>query len=479
VATGAFLPDHTPINTTRINNAIDYIRTGDSDAYKSLVNEQPNLVQQHSSSSKFVLHYAAEAGSLDLVRFTLGVHATQGLADSIRSVIDAKSPDGITPMMLAAGQGNYDVVEELLKAGTDVNFMNTEGQTALDLATDAGHVSISELLINYGADVKKSKVLREMYLSSIKQSSSAADTVLQPSKTPKSDTTGWNDLMISAYENRIADVRRCLDAGIDIEATAPDGRSALMISASRGNKDVVEVLLAVGANIDATNKKGWTALMIAVKDADHPTVSLLLSHGAELNHLSPDHWTALAEAAQQSLIDIMQSLLACGADTESRSSHDWTPLMHACYVGDRHGVDLLLAAGAGVENGSQRDETPILLAAAKGHTDIVRTLLGAGSLTESRWARKVEAGSDSQRAQGLVHRAYPLGWTPLMVACQGGHEDVVGLLLDQGANVEPKSPMERTALEIAQENGRTAIVKMLEEHTKNQVIEKAFISFYS
>jgi ankyrin repeat protein len=476
--TGAFLPDHSPSNTSLINNAIDCIRTGDLVAYKSLVNEQPTLVQQQSSSSQFILHYAAEAGSLDLVRFTLEIHAEQGPAGSIRSVVDAKSPNGITPMMLAAGQGNYDIVEELLKAGTDVDFMTTEGQTALDLATDAGHISISELLISHGADVNKSKVLRAMYLPSAKQTSSAADVSLKSSKTTKSYTAGWNDLMISAYENRIASVRRCLDAGIDIEATAPDGRTALMISASRGNHYVMEMLLEVGANIDVTNEKGWTALMIAVKNADHPTVSLLLSHGAELNHLSPDHWTALAEAAQQSLTDIMHSLLTCGADTESRSSHDWTPLMHACYIGDRHGVSLLLAAGADIEIRSQHDETPILLAAAKGHTDIVRTLLSAGGLTESSWARKVEADSASQRAQVLVHRAYPLGWTPLMVACQGGHEDIVGLLLGQGANVEPKSPMERTALEIAKENGRTGIVKMLEEHNRNQGTEKASISFY-
>jgi hypothetical protein len=39
--------------------------------------------------------------------------------------------------------------------------------------------------------------------------------------------------------------------------------------------------------------------------------------------------------------------------------------------------------------------------------------------------------------------------------------------------------MEGTALEIAQENSRTGIVKMLEEYTKNQMNEKAFISFHS
>ncbi|KAI9790138.1 MAG: hypothetical protein M1816_005338 [Peltula sp. TS41687] len=444
-----------------INVAIDCIRKGDADAYQSLISAQPQIIQQQSSESKVLLHYAAESGSVDLVRHTLEVHATQNLAGKSWRGIDARSPKGMTPMMLAAGQGNYGVVEELLQAGADANVANVDGQTALDFAADAGYNSISELLVNHGADVKKSKIFHKIYMRPVKQSLREIDPDLKVSNLPKSLTAGWNDLMVSAYENDIAAVKRCLEAGSDIEATAPDGRTVLMISAGRGNKQVIEMLLIMGANIDATNDKGWTSLMIAVKNADHPTVRLLLSHGADVNHSSPDHWTALAEASQQGLTDIMQSLLACGADTESRSSHDWTPLMHACYTGNKRGVDLLLAAGANVENGSQRDESPMLLAAAAGHTEIVRTLISVGCLPESPWARKVEVGSESQRVPGQLERVYTLGWTPLMVACQGGHEEIVRLLLQAGANIEPKGPMEKTALEIAQENGRTIIVKIL------------------
>ena len=451
-----------------LNDAIDHIRKGDSDAYQSLISAQPNLVQQKSSSSKILLHYAAEFGSVDLVRFTLRMHATHGLAEAIRVGVDTQTQNGMTPMMLAVGQGNHDVVKELLKAGANVNVTNINDQTALDLAAHAGYVSISELLINNGADIKKSKVFHRIYRQSAKQILWDKNTGLKSSSPPKSYTAGWDDLMMSAYDNNILMMRQCLEAGSDIEAAAPDGRTALMISASKGNRKAVEILLTMGANIDATNNKGWTTLMIAVKDADHSTVRLLLSHGADVNHSSSDRWTALAKAAQQGLADIMQSLLARGADTESRSSHDWTPLMHACYTGDKREVDLLLAAGANVENGSQRDESPLLLAAAAGHTDVVYTLLGAGCLPESTWARNAKAGDESERAEGRLERAYPLGWTPLMVACQKGYEEIVRLLLRAGANIKPKSPMERTALEIAQENGRTSIIMILDEHIKSQ-----------
>lgn len=448
--------------STFIKDAIYYIRNGDADAYQLLISAQPQLLQQQSPGTKTLLHYVAESGFVDITRRTLELLAAEELAASSRRALNAKSPNGMTPIMLAAGQGSYDVVKELLKAGADVNLANVDGQTALDIAADAGYDSVSNLLVNHGADIKKSKIFHRLYVRQRTQALGEIDA--GPGSNPSNSyTASWNDLMVSAYENDIAAVRKHLDAGSDIAATAHDGRTPLMIAAQRGNKQVIEMLLEMGANIDATDDKGWTTLMSAVKDGDHSTVSLLLSHGADVNHSSPDHWTALAEASQHGLTDIMESLLACGADTESRSSHDWTPLMHACYIGNRRGVDVLLAAGANVENGSQRDESPMLLAAAAGHTEIVRTLIKAGGLPESPWARKVEADREPQLVPGQVERAYPLGWTPLMVACQGGYEEIVRLLLRTGANIEPKSPMEKTALEIAKENGRTSIIKILED----------------
>ncbi len=422
-------------------------------------------MQQQTSSCKTVLHFAAESGSIDLVRFTLEVHSTSTSADAVRRAINAQTSFGMTPLMLAAGQGNHEVVEELLMRGADTSLTNAEDETALDLATEAGYISILKLLIKNGAGIQKSKAFRKIFKQRAGPSELHVEMGLKHSNAPESHPAGWDNLMVNAYDNNIIAVKQCLASGCDVEATAPDGRTALMIAASRGNTKVVEMLLDMGANIDATNNKGWTTLQIAVKDGDLSMARLLLSHGADVNHSSPDRWTALALAAQQGRTDIMQALLACGADTEARSSHDWTPLMHACFIGTKQGVDLLLDAGASVESGSQRDESPILLAAATGNTDIVRTLLDAGCLPESTWARAVTSPGESGVDGGGLERAYHLGWTPLMVACQGGHEEIVRLLLQAGANVKPRSPMERTALEIARENGRTKIALLLQEHT--------------
>jgi len=58
------------------------------------------------------LHYAAAAGSTAIVRILLEHHA----------YIDAESPSGMTPLMLAAREGQEDVVRQLLEQGADATL---------------------------------------------------------------------------------------------------------------------------------------------------------------------------------------------------------------------------------------------------------------------------------------------------------------------------------------------------------------------
>lgn len=266
-----------------------------------------------------------------------------------------------------------------------------------------------------------------------------------------------------------------IDQGADVEEINSEGRTALIISAANGSLEIINTLLHAGANVNATSEKGWTALMVTIKNADLKTADLLLRNGADVNHLSPDRWTALAEATIQGQSALMEKLLDYGADPETKSSHDWTPLMHAAYRGDEVGVRLLLNAGANSNESSQRDETAILLAAAGGHTEIVRTLLEAGSAPEPYWVSSASektgprdtAGSSASGKMidvgGPEGRSVNLGWTPLMLACQNGCEEMVRMLLDRGVSLKPKSPYGKMAIEIAKENAKTGVVELLSQ----------------
>ena len=70
------------------------------------------------------LHYAATRGHIDVMNILLEKHA----------YIDAASPNGSTPLMMAALYGTPAAVKLLLEAGADPSLKNMQGLTAIDFA---------------------------------------------------------------------------------------------------------------------------------------------------------------------------------------------------------------------------------------------------------------------------------------------------------------------------------------------------------
>lgn len=60
-----------------------------------------------------------------------------------------------------------------------------------------------------------------------------------------------------------------------------------------------------------------------------------------------------------------------------------------------------------------------------------------------------------------VNAADALGWTALMHAAAAGHDDVVGLLLDAGANPESQNAALETALHLGAREGSPAVAQLL------------------
>jgi ankyrin repeat protein len=82
------------------------------------------------------LHYAASGGHLQVIDFLLENSA----------YIDAESPNGTTPLMMAAMYGSPESVKLLIQAGADLNVKNMQGMTALDFAVRADRQNSKELI---------------------------------------------------------------------------------------------------------------------------------------------------------------------------------------------------------------------------------------------------------------------------------------------------------------------------------------------
>jgi ankyrin repeat protein len=60
--------------------------------------------------------------------------------------IDAESPNGTTPLMMAAQYGEPDVLRLLLKEGADARLRNQQQLTALDFARRGARPTAAEIL---------------------------------------------------------------------------------------------------------------------------------------------------------------------------------------------------------------------------------------------------------------------------------------------------------------------------------------------
>jgi ankyrin repeat protein len=82
------------------------------------------------------LHYAATGGSDEVLRLLIENHA----------YLDAESPNGSTPLMMAAMYGQATGVKILLDAGADPELKNSQGLSAIDFARRAEHQESEDLI---------------------------------------------------------------------------------------------------------------------------------------------------------------------------------------------------------------------------------------------------------------------------------------------------------------------------------------------
>jgi ankyrin repeat protein len=82
------------------------------------------------------LHYAASAGHVKIIEYLLEHSA----------YIDAESPNGTTPLMMAAMYGSPEAVKVLIQAGADLQQKNQLGLSALDFAVRGQRQNSKELI---------------------------------------------------------------------------------------------------------------------------------------------------------------------------------------------------------------------------------------------------------------------------------------------------------------------------------------------
>jgi uncharacterized protein len=148
----------------------------------------------------------------------------------------------------AVKQGHVEVVQELIKAGVNVNAPNKSGNTALRYAAERGHAHIVEFFIGIGID----KNMQDFF--------------------------GQTAFMKAALFKRTRIVHEFIAASADINAQYENYSTALMHAACEDYVEMTELLCHKCANAYFCNYNGETAYDLAYKKKHEKIVEILKKH---------------------------------------------------------------------------------------------------------------------------------------------------------------------------------------------------------
>ncbi|MFT3819180.1 MAG: ankyrin repeat domain-containing protein [Rubrivivax sp.] len=186
-------------------------------------------------------------------------------------------------------------------------------------------------------------------------------------------------------------------------------------AAHRGDLAALRRLLAAGADVDGRDAHGRTPLHVATFARQRPAIALLADAKADLGLLENDRYDAVTIAA---------------------------------VADDEDSLKLLLQRGASARRVTSRyDGTALIAAAHLGHDGVVRQLIAAGApldhVNNLHWTAVIES----------------------IVLGDGGprHQATLKALLDAGASTTLADRQGRTPLQLAQDRGYAAMVRMLQD----------------
>lgn len=242
-------------------------------------------------------------------------------------------------------------------------------------------------------------------------------------------------LLIAAERGQTEIVDLLLKKGADINARdrtngAPlsQGNSALILAAAMNHLDTVQLLLAQARKPDVLlrEREGKTAFWFAVENENLEMVKLLYSHGSKVNLPDKTGASVLTATVLHKKYDVLDFLVSKGADINKADNNGFTPLITAISF-------------------KNKNQAVVVKYLEKFLTFKPRLNHVAGDYS-------------------ALHVATPIGFV-----------EAIGLLLDNGANINLLSPANgRTALYVAAASKNIAAAKyLMSRGAKMEIQDKA------
>lgn len=362
-------------------------RTGKASVVKALL-EKGARIESHDSSGQTSLMWAAAEGHAEVIELLIQKGADQKY----------RLKSGFTALLFAAREGKSAAVNMLLKHGADVNdAIVTEdriggrgapnGTSAVLLAMGNGHFELAMEIIKAGADPNdmRSGFTALHALTWVRKPPHGDDEAGQPPPATHGKLSSLDFIreIVKAGANPNAllgsEVKAKAFGAISFNEATP-----FLLACRNADLPMMKLLVELGADPQKPNADGSTPLMAAsglgcyapdeeagTEDECVAACDYLINLGADVNAVDKKNQTAMHGAAYKSLPKVAKLLAAKGAKIEvwnQKNDKGWTPLLIA--QGFRPGnfkpsaptiasiTEIMLAAGVTPPPAPNRDDLP-------------------------------------------------------------------------------------------------------------------------
>ncbi|XP_069683189.1 ankyrin repeat domain-containing protein 29-like [Periplaneta americana] len=185
----------------------------------------------------------------------------------------------------ASREGDVTTVSMLIQLGAHPTDSES-GVPILSETAELGHVEVTRLLLNAGAD---------------------------PSRTT-TKTYGKTPLHYAAWSRSVQVAELLVGRGASVSARDKSGDSPLFEAVYSGYLPMVETFLSLGANVEERNRFGVTPLFATSWSGSVEIAEYLVKNGADVFAVDTDGETPLMYAAWRGRLRLVEAYLAWGID---------------------------------------------------------------------------------------------------------------------------------------------------------------------
>ncbi|XP_048338607.1 LOW QUALITY PROTEIN: protein phosphatase 1 regulatory subunit 16A [Sphaerodactylus townsendi] len=247
-------------------------------------------------------------------------------------------------------------------------------------------------------------------------------------------------LLEAACRNDVEEVRHLLLSGVDPNLCNEDGLTALHQCCIDDFGDIAELLLEAGADVNTCDSELWTPLHAAATCGHLHLVELLIEKGANLLAVNSDGNMPYDLCEDEMTLDYIETTMADQGITQETIEEARSAVERAM-VDD---IRRLLKEGVDLNTPLDHRATLLHIASANGYLEAAELLL------EHKASMSVQ---DSD------------GWQPLHAAACWGQVHLVELLVAHGADLNGKSVLDETPLDVcADEEVRAKLLELKHKH---------------